>query len=345
MGKVTISELVELFAQKANINKQQAQSFIMAVLETISEGVDQDKLVKIKGLGTFKVVDVDARESINVNTGERLTIDSHQKLSFTPDSVMKDFINKPFSQFETVVLNEGVVFEDMADTSVESVAEAVPEPEPVVASISEPVADPEPEVVVDSPMDSVVESTEESVIVTEEEPIQATVHHSFYWLWSVVAAFVCVIIFGVGYLTGHGGLLDCWFANNDTIDTLVVTPVISSQDSIVNDSLAIDTIAVQKTDTVMVNHIEEQDDNDWEQYLDKDIRVRTGAYGIIGLDTIIKIRPHDTVERIARRTLGEDMECYIEVYNGITRHTQLIEGHEIKIPKLKLKKNLKRKNN
>ena len=108
-----MSELADRLAEKAGISKRDAQAFLSAIIETIRDGVNNDKIVKIKGLGTFKVIDVDARESVNVNTGERVVIDGHQKLTFTPDSTMKELVNKPFSQFETVVLNEGVAFDDV----------------------------------------------------------------------------------------------------------------------------------------------------------------------------------------------------------------------------------------
>ena len=118
MGKIFMAELADMLAQKAGISKREAQQFLTDFVETIQDGVNNDKLVKIKGLGTFKVIDVDARESVNVNTGERVTIDSHQKLTFTPDAAMKELVNKPFSQFETVVLNEGVDFAE--DTTSEA---------------------------------------------------------------------------------------------------------------------------------------------------------------------------------------------------------------------------------
>lgn len=119
MGKIFMSDLADRLAEQAGMSKRDAQQFLSAVVETIQEGVNNDKIVKIKGLGTFKVIDVEARESVNVNTGERVTIDSHQKLTFTPDSAMKDLVNKPFSQFETVVLNDGVDFDDVNTESVE----------------------------------------------------------------------------------------------------------------------------------------------------------------------------------------------------------------------------------
>jgi nucleoid DNA-binding protein len=119
MGKIFMSDLADRLAEQTGMSKRDAQQFLSAVVETIQEGVNNDKIVKIKGLGTFKVIDVEARESVNVNTGERVTIDSHQKLTFTPDSAMKDLVNKPFSQFETVVLNDGVDFDDVKTESSE----------------------------------------------------------------------------------------------------------------------------------------------------------------------------------------------------------------------------------
>ena len=74
--------------------------------------MEKDKYVKIRGLGTFKLIDVGSRESVNVNTGERFEIQGHTKVSFTPEPALKDIINRPFSHFETVVLNDATVLED-----------------------------------------------------------------------------------------------------------------------------------------------------------------------------------------------------------------------------------------
>ena len=145
MGKIFMAELADMLAQKAGISKREAQQFLTDFVETIQDGVNNDKLVKIKGLGTLKVIDVDARESVNVNTGERVTIDSHQKLTFTPDAAMKELVNKPFSQFETVVLNDGVEFDDEPEVEEPAIAEETPEP------VVEPTPEPEPESLCPSP--------------------------------------------------------------------------------------------------------------------------------------------------------------------------------------------------
>ena len=112
MAKLTIQDLADVLVEKNDLSKQTAKAFVTAIFDIVQMGIRRDRLVKIKGLGTFKVVDVDARESVNVNTGERVLIDGHSKISFTPDATMKELVNKPFSGFETVVLNEGVEFDD-----------------------------------------------------------------------------------------------------------------------------------------------------------------------------------------------------------------------------------------
>ena len=113
------------------------------------------------------------------------------------------------------------------------------------------------------------------------------------------------------------------------------------------DTLKVDTVQV-KPETEEQTEVKEPEpevkkpepEPEWKKYEAMDVRVRTGAYGIVGTDRMEKIRPGDTMKRIARRTLGEGMECYIEVYNNMTT-SDLIEGHEVKIPKLKMKKNLR----
>ena len=112
MGKVTIQEIASKLIAQNGLSKKEATLFINMMFETIREALERDKMVKVKGLGTFKIIDVESRESVNVNTGERVLIEGHNKITFTPDALMKELVNKPFSQFETVVLNEGVDFKD-----------------------------------------------------------------------------------------------------------------------------------------------------------------------------------------------------------------------------------------
>lgn len=170
MGKIFMSDLADRLAEQAGMSKRDAQQFLSAVVETIQEGVNNDKIVKIKGLGTFKVIDVEARESVNVNTGERVTIDSHQKLTFTPDSAMKDLVNKPFSQFETVVLNDGVDFDDVNTESVEELKDTEKPEETEILEVSEISSVPEKS---EAPESS--EKSESSVIPVVSEVSEASV--------------------------------------------------------------------------------------------------------------------------------------------------------------------------
>lgn len=124
--KLNIQNLILLFAEKYDITPENAEEFVRTFFVLIEEGLEQDKYVKVKGLGTFKLIEVGSRESINVNTGERFEIQGHQKISFTPETALKELINRPFGHFETVVLNENVQFDDMP---VEKEGEEEPEGE------------------------------------------------------------------------------------------------------------------------------------------------------------------------------------------------------------------------
>lgn len=175
--KITLQDLVELLSEKNDMTKKNADAFLRCMFDLIEEALTNEKYVKIKGLGTFKLTEVDSRESMNVNTGERIEIQGHTKISFTPDTTMKELINKPFSHFETVVLNDGVELEDtpfdvepkveeMADEMVEKIIEEPQvEVEPVVEDKVEVAEEPVVSPVVDEPIP--VEEVLESV---EEEP-------------------------------------------------------------------------------------------------------------------------------------------------------------------------------
>lgn len=163
--KITLQDIVNLLCEKQGISPKEAETFVRAMFDLIEEALANEKYVKIKGLGTFKLTEVNSRESVHVNTGERIEIQGHSKVSFTPDTSMKELINKPFSHFETVVLNEGV---ELEDTIVENeTPEATEITETVVAieeSVMAPIEDvtPTEEPVIDEP---IIETP------TTEEPI------------------------------------------------------------------------------------------------------------------------------------------------------------------------------
>ncbi|MDY4248597.1 HU family DNA-binding protein [Bacteroides pyogenes] len=110
--RLTIQDFTDLLASKHNMTKKDAEDFVKEFFLLIEQALENEKYIKIKGLGTFKLINVDSRESINVNTGERFKIQGHSKISFTPDTNLKEVINKPFAHFETVVLNENTLLED-----------------------------------------------------------------------------------------------------------------------------------------------------------------------------------------------------------------------------------------
>lgn len=144
MAKTALQLIADAVAKKHKITVKEAEKFVSAIFDVVNEGLKTDKLVKVKGLGTFKVQAVKPRESVNVNTGERVLIEGHEKVSFTPDATMKELVNKPFAQFETVVLNDGVDFADIESKSddeekAENTDEIVVSTEEIVASDEEKV--------------------------------------------------------------------------------------------------------------------------------------------------------------------------------------------------------------
>ena len=113
MNKSSLSVLAKAVASKRGLTQAEAERFIATMFEVAGAGIQEDKLLKMKWLGTFKITSVKDRESVDVNTGERILIEGRDKISFTPDNILKEIINKPFAQFETVVVNDGVDFSDI----------------------------------------------------------------------------------------------------------------------------------------------------------------------------------------------------------------------------------------
>lgn len=118
--RLTNQDLAEILVKKHGLEKEDAENFIKEFFLLIEEALRKDGIAKVKGFGTFKLTEVKSRESINVNTGERFEIQGHTKVSFVPDALLRDFINKPFAHFETIVLNDGVTFDDIQEEENES---------------------------------------------------------------------------------------------------------------------------------------------------------------------------------------------------------------------------------
>ena len=147
MSKFSLNTLGKLLADKSGLSQVEAELFIRKMFDVCNQGLDADKQVKIKWLGTFKIQATKDRESINVNTGERFTIEGRDKLTFTPDNILKEIVNKPFAQFETVVVNDGVDFDEIDEKFGEEQPETAPA-QVIDFLDEEETATPNPEVVV-----------------------------------------------------------------------------------------------------------------------------------------------------------------------------------------------------
>ena len=407
MSKLNIYDLCSVLTSKNGLDDKESHRFIKAIFDVIQEGLDEDKIVKVKGLGTFKIIEVDDRESINVNTGERVLIEGHSKLTFTPDSVMKEIVNKPFSQFETVILNEGVDFPEpvveepavediIADEPAEdkeiivepqidnNVAEQSVEEEPVAEKTvakepvaeknvaEEPVAEKnvaeEPvaeEPVAEEPVagDSVVEFTDDNDNVQSgeensvEESVFETSNNNSILRWILSGVAVLLLILGAaygGYLYGRYELSEeiAYKQMKADLKTAEITTkkaqVAIKKDSVAQevDATKIGAMSIDNEDESVNDEAKSVNDEakteatktNSDKYEDMDIRVRTGAYRIIGEDRIVKAKAGQKVEDIATKLLGPGMSCYVEVYNGLDGKATLKEGQTIKIPKLELKK-------
>ena len=402
-----IEGLVGTLVERYSLSRTEAEEFVTSIFGVVRDNLDKDKIVKVKGLGTFKLADVNARESIDVNTKERIVIEGRAKISFTPENAVRDRINSPFSQFETVDLDDDVDFssiddkyketeeenaeptlqekadvepvvteettitdksvavgkeEVMSDTSVsEPISEPVPEPvpEPETEPVPEPV--PELEEEKSGEVDSEKEPQEKAspepargpqVTVPARNPfceelIREGITHSreiIRLLYLLLALVVIVLLIGavcLGYKMGSNAALKEAAPVKPAPRKVVVEKKKPAATKPVEKIVPVDTVkqaaqatqptqTAQKVDTLAMMQ---------EQY-NKDVRVRTGAYCIVGLDKVVKVREGQTFEGICRTSLGEGMECYVEVFNAGKKEYKA--GDEIKIPLLKLKKRMKR---
>lgn len=335
-NKITLSQLARTLAQKMGMPQKKAEAFLKEFFDSIAENVKTDKLVKVKGLGTFKLIDVNDRESVNVHTGERIVIPGHSKLSFTPEASLRDAVNRPFADFQTVVINDETNLEDMERVPQEE-PETVAEPE-VVEQQAEPEVAPEQESAAEqvtpsaeeseelpssepekSEPEPVVEVEEEVVAVPEEkkeEPVkQETVKAeqkkprggAKTFVMIVVALLLCVFSYFVGHYSLLEGLLPK--QKQEPVKQQVV-------------EAAPDTI---KAEPVQVEPVEEV------QYA----QVPDGKYKIVGTRKTHVMKPGDYITRIALKEYGDkEMAQYIIVHNAFSNPDKVPIGQEIKLPEL-----------
>ncbi len=417
MGKLTLQDLAAVLVEKNALDKEEARKFVAAIFDVIRDGVEKDKLVKVKGLGTFKIIEVEDRESVNVNTGERVLIDGHSKISFTPDSTMKELVNKPFASFETVALNDGVEFEDTPTPGVNTESKPVKveeqskkapkvvaeQPKEETAKNSEKTQVETPEVMVeeakieapknvDQPKEetliNVDQPKEETLINVEqpkeepvkvvqkaeakvenepvkvvEQPVEESVDEKVVpekkgTLKYIIIAVLCLAIGVVlGFALNKLHLFESSSQESNqaeapapvTADSLDKISKDTAAVAVISDSLNAgekgqDSIAIQKpVETPVVPSAEAEPE--YKKYDAKDVRVRLGAYYIAGFDKEVEAREGDNIARVSRRYFGEGMSCYVEVYNDMSAKTVLKAGQKVKLPKLRLRKYLKKKNN
>ncbi len=402
-----ISELSSVLVAKYGLSQKEADAFVVQMFDVINSGLQSsDKQVKVKGLGTFKIQSVNARESIDVNTGERIVIEGRNKISFTPETSLKNRVNLPFSQFETVIINDGVDFSDIenndgsdnaevndgVDNDEGSIADESPVPteesrtkdedaeapsditsdtgddnkaldESPVVSVGQDVEEPEhhgesektPDET-DSHEDDIpsvpdVSRNEAQAAAYNVQPQTSGEHcHASGRSNKIIISLLAFIVLLCGL-----GIYGMFYYQNklshcedrileleiviDNFQEKIKKENVPSADSnkhlVTHDS--IDRKANESVkDSVARKQSVPDDSNEInpDKY-NKDPRIRTGAYRIVGIAKTITLKEDRSLSYISKRYLGPGMECYVEAVNeGKT----FKKGETVNIPKLKLKK-------
>ena len=416
-----VNDFARELSEKYGLSLSDASDFIGAMFDVVNEELDDtDSSVKIKGFGTFKVSAVSARASVDVNTGERIIIDGRNKISFTPEVLLRDRVNRPFVQFETVVLNDGVDFSEI-DDEMDELSDSVIETEPQGVQLSptaptdqltdqsanQPTPTEQPQGVqlsptapTDQPTDqpspsepaSKVVNTEEHrdmarrLMAPKSEPIDDDNNKAdeeksandidesddegfviggckqrsprmMYVL--TIASFVILVSIGIGMyflyqrIEEKNHVIDRLetrlYAQQDTVVAVepqcVVSDTIASNDALkAADAHTAENIKKEKKDSVRASNSKAATGSTavmsaaptatTPSDYNYDVRVRTGAYIIVGVAKVVTVQPGQSLASISKAYLGEGMECYVEVLNNC--HT-VKAGDKLKIPEVKLK--------
>lgn len=425
-----LKDIAKHLVEKHELTAADAEYFVAQFIETLQDSVLSEKLVKVKGLGAFKLTPISARESIDVNTGERIVIEGRDKITFTPDNAMKDLVNRPFSQFDTVVLNAGVAFDEAMEENISEIKNASPsnqekkersigianeklvvalaeeenksqavnsdviekedsevrenifmadmkdKPEPTPSStinaeekkLTRETAVLTPQIKNDPPTTAFnqsetiapiqeLEQDTEVALETSHQPIQR-------WIKWTMGFCICSLIILMGicfYLMGEIHL------RNHRIDNLMTlmqqkrlkkentkAKITSATSTTMNRQFAQNDSLVERAQQIdrqqrqtrekstkdvqssMVTSKVIAKSSEYEAMNQRDVRIRTGAYNIIGIKTIVKVGLGQTLHAISHAYLGPGMECYIEALNS--DNLPLKAGDEVKIPLLRLKK-------
>ena len=416
-----VNDFARELSEKYGLSLSDASDFIGAMFDVVSEELDDtDSSVKIKGFGTFKVSAVSARASVDVNTGERIIIDGRNKISFTPEVLLRDRVNRPFVQFETVVLNDGVDFseiddemDELSDSVIETETQGVqlsptaPTDQLTDQSANQPTPTEQsqgvqlsPTAPTDQPTDqpspsepaSKVVNTEEHrdmarrLMAPKSEPIDDDNNKAdeeksandidesddegiviggckqrsprmMYVL--TIASFVILVSIGIGMyflyqrIEEKNHVIDRLetrlYAQQDTAVAVepqcVVSDTIASNDALkAADAHTAENIKKEKKDSVRASNSKAATGSTavmsaaptatTPSDYNYDVRVRTGAYIIVGVAKVVTVQPGQSLASISKAYLGEGMECYVEVLNNC--HT-VKAGDKLKIPEVKLK--------
>ena len=322
----TIKDIAKLLVEKHKMSMAVADDFLQNVVEVINDGLLQDRIVKIKGFGTFKLQEVKERSSVNVNTGERVVIAAHDKITFTPDAVMRDMVNKPFAQFETVIVDGN----DTPAPKKEEVKKEEPKPveEPKkeeVKPVEEPkVEEPQKEKPKKEEPKKEEPKKEEPKVEVKEEP---ATEESSSKLKYVVAGVICAVVLCVaGYFASNKG--------GEAQQPQKVEVAKTQQEEAAKKAQA-ETQAQTQAQQAQAQQAQAED---FDKY-NKDARVKYGAYSIVGVDTIVTVYKGQTLKGISKAYFGPGMECYVEAFNETK---EVKPGDKVRIPKLKVKKRSKK---
>lgn len=420
-----VNDFARELSERYGLSLSDASDFIGAMFDVVNEELDDtDSSVKIKGFGTFKVSAVSARASVDVNTGERIIIDGRNKISFTPEVLLRDRVNRPFVQFETVVLNDGVDFseiddemDELSDSVIETETQGVqlspttPTDQLTDQSANQPTPTEQsqgvqlsPTAPTDQPTDqptnqpspsepaSKVVNTEEHrdmarrLMAPKSEPIDDDNNKAdeeksandidesddegiviggckqrsprmMYVL--TIASFVILVSIGIGMyflyqrIEEKNHVIDRLetrlYAQQDTVVAVepqcVVSDTIASNDALkAADAHTAENIKKEKKDSVRASNSKAATGSTavmsaaptatTPSDYNYDVRVRTGAYIIVGVAKVVTVQPGQSLASISKAYLGEGMECYVEVLNNC--HT-VKAGDKLKIPEVKLK--------
>ncbi len=354
-SKITLSQLAKLLAQKKNISQRKAEAFLRDFFEAIIRNVSSGQSVKITGLGSFRLIEVQERESVNVSTGERIVIPGHTKLSFSPDGSLRDTINKPFADFQTVVINEGTSLEDMEridqpenvlpsdaeeetedgtegddaeaiylDPEPEADTEPEPKLEPETEPESEPEQEPEPE------PEPVTEAEPEPA--SEPEPLPQPVVK----IRAMTGAETCALTLGVlllcvlSYFVGYYRLLCPALCPSEQQEARTEDAPSAARGKRTAPTFVPDTVpAVPKV----------EESGATRPLLDENGEpfavVPGGKYRIVGTRKTHVMRRGDYLTRIAVREYGDkEFARYIIAHNGIKDPDNVPLGKEIRLPEL-----------